>query len=1166
MATPGEEEAAARTDNQDNYKRCIPYIGLVTTGTVFWGYIITKRVNRMLIGRYDDVVYQIRRAESLSNRFKAFKLFTIGGAVVPALTLAAVYIAGRRQDKNEEQLSKQLKAEAVEVSKAASSKLADCTYNASKRLERIADGNDDNARPGPAYTDDHDREAEWDHSDFKVPGAVSMRWRSDSAPDAVFRDGLQILRIFKEHGIVNTDDPRILRVEEVRNFFIHMDKCYKTPKISMSDLFARMLQSLRLLPSIVRDARLHNRSGNSNAAVLMDDPNEDRYNDEVPSQRIDVVVEWEKIKMQRIIGGLKVLFPFTTMAKAQIQILAKLVNALKNSEHVILESPTGTGKTAAILSGVLSWMYQGHVQNTVVYENPSDASQSSASSSSSSSQSEASTRVKARVVYLTRTHAQIKQVMAAIKKSGFRPKSCCIASRLQLCIYKPKKADENGENEGSNDEEDADDPKSRVNTQCRQLIANVDKARNSARQSSYTCSGRTIIPKANPNEHMCPYYLNMGCKNYAISTALRLLSSDTATWDIEDLISYGMQPSHPDASVGCQCSEQRDVKPRKKRDGDITSYFKRRGHYEPPPSQDGVCPYYTAKAVAQVADFVVCPYPYIIDPHTVVRGNAIPNKVATILTTETKYQSVKSEIMEIISEKTNISGASGNGIFANMNNTVLIFDEGHNLENSCIEEASWDIGLDVLKAILKWLFFVRAKVKALDDVDLSDPGDKSSLKASGQVNKALIRVITFLQELIEGLERFLHSKSDGNSGRRKGDSYERVIHSWDRYDQAHNPLGGSAEFIQAFNLDIAKVYIVYCSMMQIKSQTRTLSLSGVRLVEDYIFQLEYLLAIMVMLCHMPECYNVQIVANGDNAYSLGIWLMNPAVMFNELALNARSIVIASGTLAPIPPMVASLGAEFERRLKNNVISASQTLTKNQLALYTVTHVSNSRYNNDAIECNFRNLKDNAFLIQLGNSIARLLEVLPGGTLIFFPNRTAISACVQLWGETYYDAGPRRTKITILERIMQCKDMNFYQEPTVAAEFAAMLKELHEQKKFVLFAVYRSHSSEGLNLKLSSLILVGLPFPSVVAPKVGMARRYHKSQSEPYNWYLRETYRAVNQSIGRCIRTKDDRGVVILLDRRYTAAKEYLPYWIHPYSRAQFSVEGVREDIEANFQF
>ncbi|CDR96934.1 REGULATOR OF TELOMERE ELONGATION HELICASE 1, putative [Babesia bigemina] len=1022
---------------------------------------------------------------------------------------------------------------------------------------------DDTDGPGPTHTDGYEREALLDHSDTKGLSFISTRWRNDPAPDPVFRDGLQILRIFKEHGIVKHDDARILRSEDVRNFFIHMDKCYKTQKISMSELFARTLQSLRALPGIIKQAKLHNKAGNPNGGAPMDDPSDYRHNDDMPSPRVEVVVEWEKIKMQRIIGGLKVLFPFPTMAKAQIQILAKLINALKNAEHVILESPTGTGKTAAILSGVLSWMYQGHVQNTVAYDNPSDESQAS-TSSSSSSQAEVSTKVKARVVYLTRTHAQIKQVMAAIKKSGFRPKSCCIASRLQLCIYKPKKHNEDEENEGSDN--DADDPKNRVNSQCRQFIANVDKARASAKQSVYTCSGRLITPKPTLSEQMCPYYLNLGCKNYAISTALRLMGSDNATWDIEDLISYGMEPSHPDASVGCRCNEQADARPTKKREGDITNYFTRKSHYEPPPSQDGVCPYYTAKAVAQVADFVVCPYPYIIDPHTVVRGNAIPNKVATILTTDTKYQSVKSEIIEIISEKTNISGSAGNGIFSNLNNTVLIFDEGHNLENSCIEEASWDVGLDYLKAVLKWLFFVRAKIKAMDDIDLSDNADKSSLKAGGQLGKALVRVITFLQELIEGLEKFLHSTSDDSSGRRKGNSYERVVHSWDRYDQLQNPLGGSAEFIEAFNLDITKVYIVYCSMMQIKSQARTLSLSGVRLMEDYIFQLEYMLAIMVMLCHMPECYNVQIVANGDNAYSLGIWLMNPAVMFNELALNARSIVIASGTLAPIPPMVASLGAEFEKRLKNNVISASQTLTKNQLALYTVTHVSNCRYNNDVIECNFKNLKDNAFLLQLGNSIAKLLEVLPGGTLIFFPNRSAVSACVQLWGETFYDAGPRRTKITILERIMQCKDMNFYQEPTLAADFAVMLKELHEQREFVLFAVYRSHSSEGLNLKLSSLILVGLPFPSIVAPKVGMTRRYHKSQSEPYNWYLRETYRAVNQSIGRCIRTKDDRGVVILLDRRYTAAKEYLPYWIHPYSRAPYTVEGVRDDIEANFKF
>ena len=55
------------------------------------------------------------------------------------------------------------------------------------------------------------------------------------------------------------------------------------------------------------------------------------------------------------VGGVRVGWPYPKILSPQRQMAIHLIKALKDKKHVVLESPTGTGKSAAILCSVLAW-------------------------------------------------------------------------------------------------------------------------------------------------------------------------------------------------------------------------------------------------------------------------------------------------------------------------------------------------------------------------------------------------------------------------------------------------------------------------------------------------------------------------------------------------------------------------------------------------------------------------------------------------------------------------------------------------------------------------------------------------------------------------------------------------------------------------------------------
>ena len=106
------------------------------------------------------------------------------------------------------------------------------------------------------------------------------------------------------------------------------------------------------------------------------------------------------------VAGVEVLFPFEPLAP-QRAVIKSVLEALSQCRHGVLESPTGTGKTAAVLCAALAW--QRHRM--------------------------AKTGSAPQIMYATRTHAQVRQAIKELRRTPYRPVMAVLGSReAGLCV------------------------------------------------------------------------------------------------------------------------------------------------------------------------------------------------------------------------------------------------------------------------------------------------------------------------------------------------------------------------------------------------------------------------------------------------------------------------------------------------------------------------------------------------------------------------------------------------------------------------------------------------------------------------------------------------------------------------------------------------------------
>lgn len=118
---------------------------------------------------------------------------------------------------------------------------------------------------------------------------------------------------------------------------------------------------------------------------------------------------------------MEVCFPYSPYPD-QIKYISGVIGALDRRENALLESPTGTGKTLCLLTSCLAWLARQRSRQAAEAKKPVPGEEAGAG------------QPFVRIVYTSRTHSQLKQVLKELGKTCYRPRVALIASRDQLCI------------------------------------------------------------------------------------------------------------------------------------------------------------------------------------------------------------------------------------------------------------------------------------------------------------------------------------------------------------------------------------------------------------------------------------------------------------------------------------------------------------------------------------------------------------------------------------------------------------------------------------------------------------------------------------------------------------------------------------------------------------
>ncbi|KAE9086673.1 General transcription and DNA repair factor IIH helicase subunit [Phytophthora fragariae] len=527
-------------------------------------------------------------------------------------------------------------------------------------------------------------------------------------------------------------------------------------------------------------------------------------------------------------------------------------------------------------------------------------------------------------------------------------------------------------------------------------------------------------------------------------------------------------------------------------------------------AQRGWCPYFLTRYVVTFADVVVYNYQYMLDP-----------KVSQLVSRSFEKES------------------------------VVVFDEAHNIDNVCIEALSVDLdrrSLDRASRNLTTLSSQVNKLKQADKAQLdaeyrrlveglrssnavvapnyTDPATNRSIDTGNDIMIANpVLPDDVLDEAIPGnIRRAEHFVA---FMRRLIEYLRQRIRV--RQVESETPQAFLHHLHQAINMEIKPMKFCYT---RLNSLLRTLEVTN---LEEY-NALTDVADFATLVATYAEGFMLIIEpfdsASGVHDPVLQLSCLDASLAIRPVFERFSSVIITSGTLSPIDlyPRLLNFNPVIRESLPMSVYRAS-------ICPLVITRGSDQMQ----VSTKFDLRDDLSVVRNYGTLLLEMAACTPDGMVCFFPSYLYMEKIIGQWDS-----------LGVLKRVLSSKLLFIETKDIVETTLALdnYKKACDCGRGAIFFSVARGKVAEGIDFDRHygrAVILFGIPFQYTLSNTLRARLEYlrYTHQIREGDFLTFDALRQAAQCAGRVLRSKTDYGLVIFADSRYNRAdkRTKLPPWI-----------------------
>lgn len=512
--------------------------------------------------------------------------------------------------------------------------------------------------------------------------------------------------------------------------------------------------------------------------------------------------------------------------------------------------------------------------------------------------------------------------------------------------------------------------------------------------------------------------------------------------------------------------------------------------------QQGWCPYFLARHMVQFANVVVYSYQYLLDP-----------KVAGIISKEMQKES------------------------------VVVFDEAHNIDNVCIEALSVSVRRQTLEGATRNLSRINQEIERFKATDAGRLRAEYNRLVEGLALRGNLPIADawlsnpalpsdILKEAVPGnirrAEHFLHVL-------RRLVQYLRGRLETENVEK-EGPVSFVASITAHAGIDQKTLRFCY---ERLHSLMLTLEITDT----DEFLHIQTICDFATLVGTYTRGFSIIIEPFDERMPHIPDPVLQLSCHDASLAIKPvfdrfQSVVITSGTLSPIDlyPRLLNFHPVVSRSFK-------MSLTRDCICPMVLTRGSDQL----PVSTKFDMRSDPGVARNYGKLLVEMVSIVPDGIVCFFVSYSYMDEIIATWN----DSG-------ILKEIMQHKLVFIETQDVVETTLALdnYRKACDCGRGAVFFSVARGKVAEGIDFDRHYgrlVIMFGVPFQYTLS-KILLARlEYLRDtfQIKEGDFLTFDALRQAAQCVGRVIRSKADYGMMIFADKRYSRhdKRSKLPGWI-----------------------